>query len=69
MKKYKIFKKSLKNIDEIWIQDHLLCADYFVSKFKNIKLLEDGLLNYESKYDKKIKIHKKIKNWILGGLF
>lgn len=66
-KTYKIFKKFLKNVNEIWIQDHLLYADYFVSKFKNIKLLEDGLMNYELKYSKKLKRHIKIKNWILGG--
>lgn len=65
---YKLFRKLSKNVNEIWMQDHLECSEYFVSKFKNIKLLEDGLLNYthtESLKKKKIKI----KNWLLGGPF
>lgn len=63
---YKLFRKLSKNVNEIWIHDHLEYSEYFVSKFKNIKLLEDGLLNYthtESLKKKKIKI----KNWLLGG--
>lgn len=53
---------------EFWIQDHLNYSPYFLVKFKNINLLEDGLDNYNSKLIKK-KIRYNLKNKLLGGTF
>lgn len=53
---------------EFWIQDHLNYSPYFLTKFKNINLLEDGLENYDSKLIYK-KIRYSLKNKILGGTF
>lgn len=73
LKRYKIYKIFKKASEEsgggIWLQDHLLYAEYFISKFKNIKLLEDGLLNYDLDNEKELKKRLKIKDWILGGSF
>lgn len=53
---------------EFWIQDHLNYSPYFLTKFKDINLLEDGLDNYDSKLIKR-KIRFSFKNKILGGTF